>query len=179
MRTYMVVALLAVVVGFVGCSSQPTPTTATTSQPTQPAQNYDALQTAIRTGKLRFEIRGLHNELTTSNNNKSYQHKGTVVALGDESFTSQRYWILLSIKRLKGGNPDWPRDGADVFDMFGGYRAKYAVVLMESGVGTLQISGGYLGATDTDKWEPEQIEVAALSLLPWVPISGLVAAEPQ
>lgn len=143
-----------VLAGSIGCAAAPAPTSA------------DDLAKAFSLGKLRFEVRGLKNEVEKGEYSTTYTHKATVVAIGDSSLTKRPYWVLFSVKRLSGGDPESPRDATDI-----------ALVFIRDGVGELEESGGYKIKSSPPSWAAEVIEIAPLAVIPLVPIAGNAVRE--
>ena len=101
----------------------------------------------------------------------SYQHVATVVALGDEKLTSTPFWIVFSVKRVKGGDPDSLRTNQQMTGLFSGPNedsSRVAIVAIGRGVGQLEINGGFRAKGEF--WEPEEIEVVPVSFLPLIPL---------
>src|SRR6478609_8962049 len=92
------------------CSpSADTPTTTKASAP--PAFDAAEIQQDIKTGKLKFEIRGLANESQDKSYGKSFEHSAIVIPVGDSKYSKGDYLLFCSIRRLSGGNPEEPRKG--------------------------------------------------------------------
>jgi hypothetical protein len=115
---------------------------------------------AYAAGELGFDIRGLKNQAASpSYGGTNFVHRGTVVALGDSSLARRPYWVLFAVKRIAGGDPEDPRTSDD-----------FVLVFVRDGVGEVEESGGY--RTASEKWEPEQIELTPIAVVPLIPISG-------
>jgi hypothetical protein len=153
MRFVLVAALLLMAVG---CGDR----TSHASELGNKDISLDEIAHAHQNGRLRFEVRGLTTEATTASyGGTTFVHKATVVALGDSVLTKRPYWLLYSVKRLSGGDPGHTRKKED-----------FTLVFVRDGIGELSESGGY--RTSAEKWEPEQVELAPLALVPIVSISG-------
>ena len=112
-------------------------------------QAFDAeeIQQDIKTGKLKFEVRGLTNEVQEkSYGGKSFTHSAIIIPVGDSKYTKGDYLLLCSVKRLSGGDPDNPRKNDSVTVVYG-----------HDGRGRLDETGGY--RSKDEKWEPEKIEL--------------------
>lgn len=126
----------------------------------------------MNSGRIRFEVRGLTTKTSSGyEGGTSYQHVATVVALGDEKITSTPFWVVFSVKRLKGGDPNTPRANQQLTGLFSGPNeasSRVAIVAIDRGVGQLEISGGFRAKAES--WEPEEIEIVPVALLPLIPL---------
>jgi hypothetical protein len=113
---------------------------------------------------VRFEIRGLKTRAEDGQYGITYTHTATILAHGDSAVLARPYTVLLTIRRLSGGDPDQPRQDPD-----------YGGAIVVGGTGDLAISGGYKskgvrGVTEGEKWEPEKIEVRIIGYDYFTPI---------
>ena len=130
----------------VGCNLS-RDTSATTKAIAAPAFDAAEAQQDIKTGKLRFEIRGLTNEAEDkSYGGKSFEHSAIVIPVGDSKYVKGDYMLFCSVKRLSGGDPEHTRKDDDL-----------AAVFIHDGMGRLRESGGY--RSKDEKWEAEKIEL--------------------
>jgi hypothetical protein len=85
----------------------------------------------IPPGMLKFEVRGLNNQITKRDyGTRQYKHTAMVVAVGDPQYTKGAYILLCSVKRVSGGDPEYPREDDDS-----------AEVIIRDGIGRLHIYG--------------------------------------
>ncbi len=141
MRHLRTAVVLLASLAFVSCSSAPNTPRNATELP-------------------RFEVRGLKNvgSKTSYSTATSFSHTATIVALGDSVATRGTYLVLVSVKRVEGGDPEEPRDPND-----------NAMVLVRGGVGEFAAYGGF--RTSDERWDPEKIEVQIIGALPIIEIS--------
>ena len=149
-RLAFVLALTAV-----GCSVG-----GSSSQASRPSE----VDAAILEGRLRFEVRGLTTEVEKPTyGGATFTHKATIVAMGDSALSRGTYFVLLSVKRVSGGDPDAPRKDDD-----------FTLVLVQNGVGEMSESGGY--RTSSERWETEKLEVAPHAVIAWTALSPALSA---
>jgi hypothetical protein len=146
MKVVFSLFLLLVLLPFSLACNPPSDTSAATKAIASPAFDAAEIQQDIKTGKLKFEIRGLANEGQDKTYGKSFEHSAIVIPVGDSKYSKGDYLLFCSIKRLSGGNPEEPRK-ADVF----------TAVFIHNGMGRLTESGGIKSKGET--WEAEKIEV--------------------
>jgi hypothetical protein len=121
-------------------------------------------QQDIRTGKLKFEIRGLTNEVQDTSYGKSFEHSAVAIPVGESKYSKADFMLFCSVKRLSGGDPERPRKD-DAF----------AVVFIHNGLGKFSESGG--SKTHSEQWEPEKIEVRPEVVFVGTPVEGTAAQE--
>ena len=162
MKNVLVVA--GIVVLAVGCrgvgSGSPQ------GQGVQPATfdvNANTVAEALQKGTVTLEIRGLKNEgIKNAMDATSFTHKAIVIANGNPEIAKLPFVVNFTVKRLAGGDPATPRPAESM-----------EAVLMKNGVGDFKANGGYRLASE--KWEPEQVEIAVFAILPFIPVPGPTA----
>jgi hypothetical protein len=107
---------------------------------------------------LRFEIRNLKLVEEKQSYGSSAKFTGTVIATSAKGGPKNAFYLLLSVRRLEGGDPELTRDPNDP-----------TMVLVTNGIGDLEIYGGLRGLGDT--WPREKIAVKVVGLIPIVPLS--------
>jgi hypothetical protein len=127
---------------------------------------FDAaeIQQDIKTGRLKFEIRGLTSEAQDKSYGKAFQHSAIVVPVGDSKYVKGDFLLICSVKRLSGGDPENIRKADD-----------RTTVYIHDGMGRLAESGGFRGKDE--KWEPERIEVRPDVAFIGTPILGAAVQE--
>ena len=129
------------------------------------AFDEDEMQVDVKAGKLQFEIRGLTNEShETSYGSKSYQHTAIIVPVGNSKYSKSDYWLLCSVKRVLGGDPENTRPADEVIGVY-----------IHNGIGRLVVMGGY--KTKDERWDPEKIEVRPQLVFVGTPAQGSAAQE--
>ena len=140
-------------------------TSATTKAVSAPVVDVVEIQQNIKTGRLRFEIRGLTNEVQEkSYGAKSFQHSAVVIPVGDSKYVKGDFLVVFSVKRLSGGDPENTRKPDDI-----------TMVYIHEGMGRFTESGGY--KAKDEKWEPEKIEVRPQVVFIGAPIVGTAVQE--
>lgn len=142
-----------------------TSTTSSANPVVPPDFDMHEIQQDIRTGKLRFEVRGLANESQEkSYGGKSFQHTAVVIPVGDSKYTKGDFLLMCSVKTVSGGDPENSRKSDDV-----------TAVYIHDGMGRLSESGGYKGKDE--KWEPEKIEVRPQVVFVGTPVTAAAVQE--
>lgn len=140
-------------------------TSTTTKAVAAPVFDATEIQQDIKTGKLKFEIRGLANEAQEKNyGGKGFQHSAIVIPVGDSKYVKGDFLLFCSVKRLSGGDPESTRKADD-----------FTTVYIHGGMGRLAESGGY--RSKDEKWEPERIEVRPEVVFIGTPIVGTAVQE--
>ncbi len=103
--------LIASLVVLTACSSS-TNSSGAPKPAASPAFDAEEIEQDLKTGKIKFEIRGLTNEAQeTSYGGKSYLHSAIVIPVGDSKYLKGDYLLMCSMRRLSGGDPERPRKG--------------------------------------------------------------------
>lgn len=129
-----------------------------------PAAAHDPtyLKRAFDGGRLRFDVRGLRNEPTTTTYGAvSYTHKANIIVGGDAELVGLPFVVYFTVKRVSGGNPESARPSDE-----------WNAALVKDGYGELAVSGGYKAAEA--KWSPEIVEIQFVGVSPIVPMLGPV-----
>jgi hypothetical protein len=129
---------------------------------------FDAEQAQrdVLSGKLKFEIRGLNNEVKKDDSlgSSSFTHTGVVFPVGDPKYSKGVFLLIYAVKRISGGDPEAMRKAED-----------WSIVVIRDGIGNLRESGGY--RTKSEKWEPERIEVRPIFVMIGTPIDATPVQE--
>lgn len=126
--------------------------------------------------EVSFEIRGLRNEqhvsATAFGSTVSYEHRGTLIAKGDSGVAHRDYIVFVTVRRMSGGDPGFPRDAQELLS-----------ILVHGGVGDIVISGGGRvsyndkNVTVEAPWAPEVVEISIVGFLPIRPLPPNVVRE--
>jgi hypothetical protein len=156
--------LLLVLLPFSLACNPSSETSTTTKAVAAPVFDAAEIQQDIKTGKLKFEIRGLTNETQDKSYGKDFQHSAIVVPVGGSKYINGDFLLVCSVKRLSGGDPEHTRKADDT-----------TAVYIHDGMGRLSESGGFRGKDE--KWEPERIEVRPQVAFIGTPIVGTAVQE--
>jgi hypothetical protein len=119
---------------------------------------------ALEDHSLNFEVKNLHTEHKAAKaygfGSVEYTHRGTIMATGDSDLARESYLLCYTIKRIGGGDPEYPRAKPITY------------VLIFDGISEFETDGGLKLSTET--WSPEQIEMTLVSVYPGIPVKGQV-----